>query len=763
MSIKKHTHELDRPVQDRDASAVATAAGPVMSNSGRAAYVQRKRAERAANGGAPGGADIHAAAQRGIAGPVVELPHRDRIQASFGRHDVSGIAAHVGGAARTAADSMGANAYATGSHVSFAEHPDLHTAAHEAAHVVQQRGGVQLSGGVGKAGDAYEQHADAVADKVVAGESAEALLDEHAGDGVARASNAVQRDTTMRDETAASLDDVVMAPSETRFGQVLIGDTSESRTVVLANTGDSDIDIDDIRDAGQPQEVEAVVSSLLPLTLGPGDHIDVDLAFQPKEIGSRHATVHALTEDGRSAASVDVHGVGAYPKQDMDRPTDSMVGQIEASPDQMRFLGTTEVGLSSTDRVFSLTNVSDQPVELDRVAQLGQPAHFDAVFDVATPKALEPGETVALNVSFQPKEPGAHRATLHILLADGTAAGAVKIEGEAVPKSKKTSRKEEDEEIVGNAIPVEFEPWPIEKIGLHIVSQLEAGVGNLAGAFDVWQAYLNAPSTDEAKEGDIVEMAAEAAKDQVFKAILMPLNGVPGGKFVQSLFGAAWSTAKAQAKDSARAASDKEAIKVRDFVVKLSEEITRQKTSVVSKRVNFIDELESAHKAMAEGAQIGYRMQLRDAGNQMQQALDGPASVSAGFTAISDKWIHETEVRGDESYFELVLDRDWTLTKAFLHAPRGDRLAEGLMAQHGGNLNLAAMKQARVKITWFPTEARWPRVDVETRGDGFVDKIEPRGGALTEDDLKTLEDQFVEKAQTWGIPDITALEGTKAA
>ena len=58
---------------------------------------------------------------------------------------------------------------------------DLHTAAHEAAHVVQQRGGVQLKGGVGQAGDSYERHADAVADKVVAGESAEALLSEMAG------------------------------------------------------------------------------------------------------------------------------------------------------------------------------------------------------------------------------------------------------------------------------------------------------------------------------------------------------------------------------------------------------------------------------------------------------------------------------------------------------------------------------------------------------------------------------------------------------
>ena len=70
---------------------------------------------------------------------------------------------------------MGAQAFATGNHVAFAGTPDLHTAAHEAAHVVQQRGGVHLKGGVGEAGDTYEQHADAVADKVVRGESAEAL------------------------------------------------------------------------------------------------------------------------------------------------------------------------------------------------------------------------------------------------------------------------------------------------------------------------------------------------------------------------------------------------------------------------------------------------------------------------------------------------------------------------------------------------------------------------------------------------------------
>lgn len=120
---------------------------------------------------------VHQAAAAGIQGAGESLPHLDKIQASFGpQHDMSGVVAHVGGPAGNAAGSIGASAYATGNHVAFAQAPDLHTAAHEAAHVVQQQQGVQLYGGIGASGDAYEQHADAVADRVIAGESAADLL-----------------------------------------------------------------------------------------------------------------------------------------------------------------------------------------------------------------------------------------------------------------------------------------------------------------------------------------------------------------------------------------------------------------------------------------------------------------------------------------------------------------------------------------------------------------------------------------------------------
>ncbi len=144
---------------------------------------------------------VHEAAAAGVSGSGGALPHLEQIQAAFGpEHDVSGVRAHVGGPAATASEQIGARAYATGSNVAFQESPDLHTAAHEAAHVVQQRGGVQLKGGVGAEGDPHERHADGVADRVVRGEPAADLLSSYGQGGAS--TPAVQRDGDARDLAA---------------------------------------------------------------------------------------------------------------------------------------------------------------------------------------------------------------------------------------------------------------------------------------------------------------------------------------------------------------------------------------------------------------------------------------------------------------------------------------------------------------------------------------------------------------------------------
>ncbi|HEY0990972.1 MAG TPA: DUF4157 domain-containing protein, partial [Kofleriaceae bacterium] len=120
---------------------------------------------------------IHAAALAGIRGSGQALPHRERIERAFGAsHDLRRISAHIGGQAGEASARLGADGYAIGEHVAFRAAPDLRLAAHEAAHVVQQRTGVALTDGVGRDGDRYEQWADAVAERVVQGRTAADLL-----------------------------------------------------------------------------------------------------------------------------------------------------------------------------------------------------------------------------------------------------------------------------------------------------------------------------------------------------------------------------------------------------------------------------------------------------------------------------------------------------------------------------------------------------------------------------------------------------------
>ena len=179
---ERETATKASPASEASATSTPANGNPAYALALRRRIQQRRAQRKAETAATPNDpASVHAAAERGTRGSGGALPHLDTIQKSFGRHDVGGVKAHTGAEASEAATAMGAEAFATGNDVAFGGTPSLHTAAHEAAHVVQQRSGVHLKGGVGEEGDPHERHADQVADAVVAGRSAEPLLDQVAG------------------------------------------------------------------------------------------------------------------------------------------------------------------------------------------------------------------------------------------------------------------------------------------------------------------------------------------------------------------------------------------------------------------------------------------------------------------------------------------------------------------------------------------------------------------------------------------------------
>ena len=206
----------DRHVGSSRSSLTAPPVEHGAAHAGKSALTDVPIVQRRAGAQAPKAADgVHAAAAEGTSGASGPLPYGERIQQLFGSHDISGIQAHTDDAAARGSGAMGAKAFASGNHVAFGEAPDLHTAAHEAAHVVQQRGGVQLKGGVGEANDAHERQADEVADRVVAGQSSQDLLDKIAGGrGGGAAGHAVQRKAGLKPAADAAAPSDKSDPSD---------------------------------------------------------------------------------------------------------------------------------------------------------------------------------------------------------------------------------------------------------------------------------------------------------------------------------------------------------------------------------------------------------------------------------------------------------------------------------------------------------------------------------------------------------------------
>ncbi len=116
--------------------------------------------------------DVHHQAKLGVQGRGVKLPYFEQIQRAFPQHDLSTIQTFTGASAKAACNNINAKAYATKNSIAFDNpNPDLHTVAHEAVHLLQQRNGVKLTNGVSHIGDRYERQADSFADKIVRGES----------------------------------------------------------------------------------------------------------------------------------------------------------------------------------------------------------------------------------------------------------------------------------------------------------------------------------------------------------------------------------------------------------------------------------------------------------------------------------------------------------------------------------------------------------------------------------------------------------------
>ena len=373
-------------------------------------------------------ARVQARAAEGVAGPGSPLPHGEEIQQAFGAHDVSRVRAHVGGEAAAAAEDIGARAYATGEDVAFAAAPELHTAAHEAAHVVQQQAGVQLEGGVGAEGDEHERHADAVADAVVAGRSAEPLLSTvSTGNARSRVQRKEADSASNREEgsvgTSGAPPRLELDPRRLSLGSVAVGDLRNS-TIHAVNHDDHDVSIASVSVEDGPAFEAQLID---PSELAPGDISLVLITYTPIFEGEERGTLLVETAEGwqlraaldgigtisRTAVGGSSHDPGVDtgfvdPANEDIRGPERPALRVSPPPDDLAI----SVGKSLT-RMMTVENTGTDPADLSSIESLGDDPSFRA--SLRASGSLAAGESAPFELTFAPWSEGDAVATLAVL------------------------------------------------------------------------------------------------------------------------------------------------------------------------------------------------------------------------------------------------------------------------------------------------------------------------------------------------------------
>ena len=200
---------------------------------------------------------------------------------------------------------------------------------------------------------------------------------------------------------------LALSTTSINFGQVQIG-SKISRTLVLTSTGTAPLNINTITVA-DPQF--SVAPPSLPATLQPNQQMSVVVTFDPTTTGSDAATLTVTSDDPSGPATVSLGGSG----------TAIPTAQLTVNPTAVNF-GSVALNVASTQTV-TLTSTGTAPVTITAAMAAG-PGF--SISGATFPVTLNPNQSVALQVKFDPSAAGAASGQLTVT-SDSTTGSTTQI------------------------------------------------------------------------------------------------------------------------------------------------------------------------------------------------------------------------------------------------------------------------------------------------------------------------------------------------
>jgi subtilisin family serine protease len=200
------------------------------------------------------------------------------------------------------------------------------------------------------------------------------------------------------------------------FGNVCLG-SFEDLALTLSNSGPNTLTVTNIASSSGEFLVPNVLS--YPLTIEPGNSLQVPIRLQPTSLGSKAATITVTCEHPTGPKTVDVSGTAGAPRlatvmADRGNFGDACVGSFADEPMTLSNSGhctLTVTGISSSSSEFLVPNVQSYPIN------------------------VEAGGSLLVPIRFQPTSFGQKSGTITVTSTDPTGPKSVAVAGN-VPSGK---------------------------------------------------------------------------------------------------------------------------------------------------------------------------------------------------------------------------------------------------------------------------------------------------------------------------------------
>jgi hypothetical protein len=225
---------------------------------------------------------------------------------------------------------------------------------------------------------------------------------------------------------------LTVSPSNVSFGNVLVG-TSQAQSVVLANSGGSNLTISSVTLSGTGFTLSGLN---YPVTLAGGQSVTCTLTFAPTSTGSDTGSVsislntqsnggkHHGNFAQRDSTAVTVPAVGLS-------GTGVAPGQLATNPTSLSF-GNIQVGTNQT-QTETLTNSGGANLTISQATAIG--AGF-SVTGLSLPLTLVPNQSLTFGVAFAPTSAGAGNGSLSITTSGSNTSLAIALSGTGVMPAK---------------------------------------------------------------------------------------------------------------------------------------------------------------------------------------------------------------------------------------------------------------------------------------------------------------------------------------